>query len=72
MRLSAAVVRNSINELDADEIEQVFQQFDQDKSGDLDTFELSAAIKALLGKAPSTGQMIAIVSKYVALGEGGV
>ena len=52
------VVRNSINELDADEISAVFRAFDHDKSGDLDTFELAAAISNLLGKAPSTGQMV--------------
>ena len=38
-------------------ISQVFYQFDKDNSGDLDTFEMSAAITELMGYPPSTGQV---------------
>ena len=39
-------------------IESVFSMHDHDESGDLDTFELAAAIEALIGAPPTTEQVV--------------
>ena len=44
-----------------EEIKTVFKAFDHDKSGDLDTFELSEAITALWGRTPTTGEISSII-----------
>jgi len=47
--------------LRAARIEEVFAQFDVDKSGNLDIFDLAHAVEALIGQLPSTNQVAALV-----------
>jgi len=42
-------------------VKAVFAKFDTDGSGDLDTFELANAVAALVGRSPSTSQVLAMV-----------
>lgn len=37
---------------------------DRDSSGDLDTFEMAAAVESLLGAPPTTKQVMAIVEEF--------
>ena len=49
--------QDTMNDWEDTKIQDVFKRFDKDDSGDLDTFEMSAAITELMGQAPSTGQV---------------
>ena len=50
------------SELNDDRIRDIFNQFDADNSGDLDTFELFHAVEELTGKGASTAQVSAMVA----------
>ena len=50
------------SELNDDRIRDIFNQFDADNSGDLDTFELFHAVEELTGKGASTAQVSALVA----------
>ena len=58
----ATTVAPSVKSLSADEIEDVFTKFDMDGNGVLDTFELAAAMATLLGRPPTTVQVMAMVA----------
>ena len=56
------VLTETARSMDIDQIRAVFNHFDANHSGDLDTFELSSAVAELIGRDPNTQQVAAIVS----------
>jgi len=52
----------SLKSVDQQRIDAVFERFDGNRSDDLDVFELSGAVEALVGVRPATPQVAAMVN----------
>jgi hypothetical protein len=59
---NTAMLSQTVRGLASEHIRSVFERFDVNSSGDLDTFELSSAVAELIGRKPSTLQVAAMVS----------